>query len=84
MSNCPEHDKLKAVSKNSQEIGEFIDWLVDEDMEICYLDVNDHFYPIGFSTEKLLARFFEIDLAKIEAEKRKMIMSMREAAEELM
>ncbi len=74
----PEHIKLEAVSKISQEIGVFIDWLEEEDMEICYLGGDERFHPIGLPIEKLLARFFEIDLREIEAEKVQMIKRMRD------
>jgi len=38
---------------------------------------GDEFYPTNFSTEKLLAEFFEIDLEKVETEKREMLDKIR-------
>lgn len=85
MSQYPEHDKLQAVKNQSQLIGEFLEWLnsqglylaawqeidtifgKDSELVISYLSIND-----------ILARFFEIDLDKLEDEKRQMLDSIRE------
>ena len=38
------------------------------------------FYPIRYTIENLLAEFFEIDLEKVEREKRAMLKELREKA----
>jgi len=81
--NYPEHEKLKAVQKESQAIGEFLDWLTGEKkIELAKWNederVEDRLLPWHHSTEKLLADYFKIDLVKLEAEKRKMLAELRE------
>lgn len=83
MSEYPEHDRLKLISDKSQTIGAFLEWLNSESgLEICTLiegQIDDRFAPAGISIEKLLAQYFEIDLDKIEKEKRAMLDSIRAA-----
>lgn len=76
----PEHSKLAAISDKSQTCGEFVDWLEQHDIYLCRPDrTHPHYWPIHDSITTLLAAFFGIDLATIEAEKRQMIEAMREA-----
>lgn len=76
----PEHEKLSAISDKSQTCGEFIDWLIEHDYHLCQPDTTGrYFWPTHTPLTKLLAEFFEIDLDKIEAEKRQMIEEMRKA-----
>lgn len=72
MSNRPECDKLLAVKDQSQIIGEFLEWLINkDDSRIAKFSEIDKMYcPNYESTEKLLARYFKIDLKKLEKEKR--------------
>lgn len=73
----PEHRKLKAVSGKSQIIGEFLDWLEHEDgATICKLRDEDY-CPTYEKIEDLLARYFDIDQNKLEAEKRRMLRDLR-------
>lgn len=84
MSEYPEHDKMSAVQKQSQVCGEFLDWLQDEKE----LHLAKYVRPEGYidnylavahaRREELLAEFFEIDLDKIEAERRQMLAALRE------
>ena len=67
--NLPEHEKLKEVQPQSQAIGEFIEWLSEQGIWLASLNRFDRFDPINDGTEKLLARYFEIDLKVLEAEK---------------
>jgi hypothetical protein len=77
----PEHIKLKAISARSQAIGEFLEWLTcKKGFTICQLH-REEFMPVYTRTENLLAEFFEIDLDKIEAEKRAMLAELRRAHE---
>ncbi len=87
-SDYPEHQKLQNVSEHSQVIGEFLDWMqCTHGAELAYYTNVDYgyshtkrelvFMPGG--VQKWLAEFFDIDLAKIEDEKRIMLAKMREA-----
>lgn len=78
MSNYPEHEKLKLVKDQSQICGEFLDWLNEEkDLILAKLDEYDDLMPFHISTQKLLAEFFEIDLAVLEDEKDQMLTALR-------
>ncbi|GAH25145.1 unnamed protein product [marine sediment metagenome] len=94
-----ELEKLESVSKKSQAIGEFLEWLfgtknyhiakylTEEEYEsednVCWVDGlyekqqfkrheigKEELMPIYVDIEKLLAEFFEIDLVKVEKERR--------------
>lgn len=79
MPEFPEHDKLKQIKEESRAIGEFIEWLEENGYSICeYDDANfDNYYRTPKSTEQLLAMHFNIDLNKIEQEKRAMLEKLR-------
>lgn len=70
MSNYPEHDKMHAVKAESQAIGEFLEWLGQRRSKLP--DESEYNY--------LLSEFFEIDLTKIEDEKRDILRKARESA----
>ena len=74
----PEHEKLSAVAEASQAIGEFIDFgpyvlaeWVEDDLGHKYL------VPVYKSINSILAEYFDIDLFKLEAEKRRMIQELQ-------
>jgi hypothetical protein len=77
----PECEKMAAVKDKSQIIGEFLEWLTHERLirvELCVRnDIHDNLIPCYPSTEELLAEFFDIDLNKIEKEKRQMLDELR-------
>lgn len=88
----PETDKMIAVKDKSQAIGEFIEWLGDNGMAIVrYATKEDMFDDEGerngihegdyltmlTSIEKLLARYFGVDLNKAEKEKRAILESLQ-------
>lgn len=75
MSDYPEHDKMHAISAQSQAIGEFTDWMVDE-YKAQFCAWNDEFreyQPVYVSIKDLLAKFFDIDVVKLEDEKTAML-----------
>ncbi len=86
MSAYPEHEKMKEISDQSQAIGAFLEWLQGERgasllvLDDCpsgslaetWGDRRSDYRPAPH-TEKLLAEYFEIDLNKIENEKRAML-----------
>ena len=77
----PEHDKLKKVQGNSQAIGEFLDWLVQEKRIFLATSIDGDFYPAHQNNIKLLAEYFDIDLTILEEEKSMMLQTIREAAQ---
>lgn len=74
---CPECEKLSKVSEESNKIARFLNWLQDKkDYDICEYSGNDwagYFNPVDLSTEQLLAEYFEIDLNKVEDERRALL-----------
>lgn len=85
--NYPEHEKLKEVQDQSQIIGEFLEWLRGK-YELCEFkdecsecfecgEVVEGYYPIAFNIEKILADYYDVDLNKLEQEKREMIKSLQ-------
>ena len=85
MSEYKEHNKLLAVKDKSQIIGEFIEWLRSgearddgEPVHLAYYgDEEDEMFLHLDRIEKILARFFDIDLNKLEEEKLAMLAELR-------
>ncbi len=81
MLEFPEHYKLSKVSKVSQEIGSFMDWL-DNDKQYHLAqfnkEINEHrLSPVHFDINNLLAEYFDIDLKKLEKEKSEILNSLK-------
>jgi hypothetical protein len=77
-SRYPEHDKLQEVAAKSQVCAEFIEWLgYEKGIVLAKWIRGEHLVQPGDPIDKLLAEFFEIDLAKIEREKRAMLSDAR-------
>lgn len=75
---CPECEKLSQVADKSQEIGNFLEWL-QETHVICYWDEDYGGYSREYkSTEKWLAEYFDIDLDKVEEERRALLKWLQE------
>lgn len=66
MSEYPEHDKLSAIKNESQAQGELLEWLADRGWT-----------NMPMSIQNVLAEYHEIDLKKIETEKRAMLAKIR-------
>ena len=62
----PEHQRLKAVSNDSQTITNFLEWAQDRDWYLTYDGRN-----ICLDINKILGMYFEIDENKIEKKKDK-------------
>lgn len=73
----PEHAKMRMVVNDSQIIGEFLEWLSAQRIELTKLQDNDQYAPIRERTEQIIARYFGIDLKVIEQEKRAMLEEIR-------
>jgi hypothetical protein len=76
----PEHEKLHAIKDQSQACYDFIEFLGDrKKMRLCQVPLGQNNYqPVHASIRDLLAEFFEIDMVKIEDEKRAMLDALRE------
>jgi len=73
-----EHEKLSKVSKESQAIGEFLDWLqTEKGYTVGEYNKFDELRPVRFNIQDILAEFYSIDLNKLEAEKRAMLDLLR-------
>lgn len=79
----PEHEKQAKIIDKSQAIGEFLDWLQNEE-GITLAHYDDSYYqghvltPVHRSIQGWLARYFGIDLNRLEDEKREMLRLQRE------
>lgn len=79
----PEHVKLQAVADRSQAIGEFLEWLDEQDIALSEIDRYTKYLtrgwrlPIVEPRDKLIARFFGIDLVALETEKRAMLAELQ-------
>lgn len=125
MSDYPECEKMRAVSDESQKIGEFLDWLGTADMTIAVwtrlapcewrswnghrgcvdgriidfedddldldqcencagegvVECNPFLERLNIGPEALLARYFEIDMVKVDAERAAMLDELRAQAD---
>jgi len=80
MSKYPECEKMFSVSAESQSIGAFLDWCLEQRYELrgwndTYQDCPG---PLRMSSEQLLAKYFEIDLNKVERERQAMLHELAE------
>ena len=76
----PEHQRLKAISGQSQVVYDFLEWCGEEKgycLAVWATEDTDRMWPVRDSKRKLLAEFFDIDMDKIEAEKRAVLDEMR-------
>lgn len=65
----PECEKLASVSDQSQTIGEFLDWLGTMGYHIA----DDMPYMLNRTIEEWLALYFDIDMDKVEDERRQIL-----------
>lgn len=81
----PECDRMVAVAPFSQMIGDFLDWLGETGITLCDSDDSyrtslgpeERFMPHYESYELLLARYFQIDLQKVEEERRAILAAIQ-------
>lgn len=76
----PECTKLLVVADDSQKIGEFLDWLEEQGIMLAEsVQFEELIHPRlevhRENNERLLARFFGIDLTAVERERRAMLAS---------
>lgn len=84
---CPECEKLAAVSEESNKIGSFLDWLFSKDFVIAGYEhsgarwetlVVVREFQGGSGINRLLAKYYDIDLDKVEDERRALLEWLRE------
>lgn len=81
----PEHVKVRAVQSESRLLGRFLEWLNENEYSICEAYKNPRsfregeYVPLVMPIETMLAKYFEIDLTKLEQEKQLMLDRIREA-----
>lgn len=102
MSAYPELDKIHAVSKESESIGIFLEWLCEQGYHLaeyaehthtpdcwerdehghkqwlCGYQEGDNFVPVSYTINTLLAQYYNIDEAKAEQERRRLLESLRQ------
>jgi hypothetical protein len=77
MSKYPEHEKLQALGGKNQTVGDFIEWLGQCGIVLAEFDKHDDLRSAHKSRDHLIAEFFELNLSKLEAEKRQMLDDIR-------
>lgn len=74
---CPECEKLAACKERSAILSGFYDWLNSQKMIIGeWIDYDNapaQWGRIRISPEQLFARYFEIDLKKVEKERQRLL-----------
>lgn len=92
MTNYPECEKMQAVKEQSQELGFFLEWLknrftlaeMNYNFRAIITDTDDNeesvsgiLFPSYKSINQILAEYFEIDLEKVDEEKRQILEEIR-------
>jgi len=85
--NYSEHEKMQAVSDSSRAIGEFLEWLDEQEIYLAKWSERDRrgFTELEFHLDtraELLAKYFNINLKKIEEEKEQMMQNLRKMQKE--
>jgi hypothetical protein len=70
----PEHERMAKIVDASQQIGEFIE---NGGYVLAHYNDSGRLVPDQRTTFEILADFFDIDLDKIESEKRAMLDAIR-------
>lgn len=79
----PECERMVQVAPFSNMIGDFLDWLNEQGIRLCEVDpiasTSDgrHWWPRNERYESLLARYFMIDLDKVEQERRNILAQLQ-------
>lgn len=76
----PELDKMKIARDegHSEDIGAFLEWLEEKGLHLCRFDEPaEHWRPAYEGIQPLLAAYFEIDLVKVEVERRAILDHIR-------
>lgn len=74
----PELEKMKNAQAESQIIGAFLDSLSEQGISLASYDGMDRLWPVSKSIEQILADYFQIDLVKVEKERRAILEHIRQ------
>lgn len=77
----PEHEKMRVVKDRADAISGFLEWAQGGGYRLCLwsdMSRGGNWSPIRQSIEGLVADYLEIDLKRVEAEKRAMLEKIRE------
>lgn len=82
MPETPECDRMLVVAPESQKIGEFLDWLSEQGIHLASYEEVEEYRDEQLVVrhepfDRLLARYFEIDLKKVEAERRAILAAIQ-------
>jgi hypothetical protein len=70
----PELDKMHAARADSQPVGEFLEWLSNQGLQICRFNRGIEQYQADYRTiEQMLADWKGINLTQVETERRAVI-----------
>lgn len=87
MTPYPEHNKLRAVAEIAQAQGEFLEWLKAKGYELAEWtkdgNDNDRLSPVHVPLSTLSAEYHDIDLTRLEEEKRAILKAHRELLDPL-
>lgn len=79
----PEHDKLLALDGRNIVVGEFLEWLGEKGYVICDWDPEavpvEQYMPMHRTISSWIAEYFDINPARIEEEKRQMLVEIRQS-----
>jgi len=78
MSEYPECDKLSKVKDKSQIIGEFLDWCNSQGVHLATYYEDRGLFVDRRSIEQVLADYYDIDLDKVEEERRHILEMQRD------
>lgn len=74
----PEHEKMSKIQDESQAQGEFLEWLQSKGFVLMYWDDENDTWQYDYRPIRArLAEYHEIDLDKLEQEKRAMLAEVR-------
>ena len=86
-SKFTESQKMAKVAPDSRKLGLFLDWLQEQGIHLsrmeethCNYGDPEDLVDIHESKERLLARYFNIDLDKVDAERTELLKEIREGA----
>lgn len=77
VSSYPEHDKVKTIQHLSQSIYDFLVWAEERHKWELGEYGREKMCPVYVSKQDILAEYFEIDLKRLEDEKRQMLDKIR-------
>jgi hypothetical protein len=78
----PEHTRLKAIKEEADIIAYFLEWLPMQGWALAEeSDREGEYWPIQLGIEKILAKYFDINLTTLNNEKEVLLARMRDAGE---